>query len=408
MTGKTFFARPGYGWYVSAVCAFTAAISAATGGQFSATLAPLAARLGTTEDAVALTDPLKSVVVVFAMLGAPALTKKYGWRTTFVLAFLAFLLPQVLIPRVASLGALAGLKAAQGFSALLFPLALTLIMEWSPPSGVGFATSIFMGVFYAGGAMGGAVAGFVSGLWGWKASYDVLSVGMAAMALVFFTTLSSKKRPEERSEDRGAYGFVLRHRLTWLLVVAFLPSVWTVQAIWSDMVPFGLGLGYTDAQTGAVMSLSAAAILAGSLASGKISDRCAARFTDSLRARVGVFAVGMILIALGIGVTVLLKPAPPRLAVFNLVVLLLSFGAAWGLGSFYCIFTEIYTSDQVAAANGLIGGIADMAMPISPVLMAVWGIRMNLWDLAWLSCAAVAAVGLVASWRIFATTGRAS
>ena len=108
----------------------------------------------------------------------------------------------------------------------------------------------------------------------------------------------------------------------------------------------------------------------------------------------------LVLIALGIFSLVLIDMRAPSLFFFNAVAGLLSFGAAWGLGSFYCIIPEIYAEEQVTVANGLVGGIADMAMPLSPIVMAVVGIGMNRWNLAWFSCVAVCLVGLWAAYKI--------
>ena len=385
------------GWYVAVLSALTSSLSAATAAQFSATLVPLATKLGTSQEIIALTESAKSVIVVPAMLLSPALTRKFGWRPVFIAGFLSFLIPQIGMPLTSSLFVLTALKALQGFSALLFPLFLSLIMEWSTPRSMGLATSIFTGCFYAGGVFGGTVAGYVIESWTWEATFHVLSAAMIVMATLFFLTVTSRQGPEKgnsSAENRGAYRFVVRHRLTWFLIAAFLPTVWTIQAIWADMVPFGAALGYADAQTGNVMGLSATAILAASLLSGKASDLAAASARNRLKARTAVFSLSAVMVIAAVAALVLLNPAPPRLFRFNLAVFLLSFGAAWGLGSFYCIFPDFYTDDQVAAANGFIGGIADLAMPLSPIVMALVGIRMNLWSLAWSSCAVVAVAGL--------------
>lgn len=391
-------------WYVAFICAATSAISAATAAQFSATLAPLAAKMGVTEQAIALSDPVKSVIVVIAMLTAPTMIAKKGWRFTFLAGFLTFLIPQLIMPFTSSYAVLLVLKAVQGMSALLFVLMLTLIMEWSSEENMGLATSIFTGAFYAGGVAGGTVAGFAIARWGWESSYHILSAAMVVMAAVFMLTVTSSKNGESAetaSGDNGDYKYVVRHRLTWLLVIAFLPTVWTIQAIWADMVPFGMGIGYSETETGSVMGLSAVAIVVASVLSGKTSDFFARRSKNKLHGRVAVFSAGMLMIIAGVVIMTMMRIAPPNITSFNFVVFLLSFGAAWGLGSFYCTFPEFFTENQATVANGFIGGIADMAMPLSPIVMAFLGIKMNLWNLAWLSCVAVAVVGLLSASQVF-------
>ena len=391
------------GWYVALIGAITAAVSAASVAQFSTTLAPLAQKLGVAEDAIALSDSLKSAVVVVAMLIAPTVIKKFGWRPIYVLSFLAFLIPQSLMPYASNYSAFLGLKALQGFSALMFPLVLALIMEWNESHNMGLATSIFTGIFYAGGAVGGTIAGFATAYGGWAFSYHILSMMMTVLSVVFLLTVSSKQGEssgEEQEQSSGAYRSVVQNKLTWFLVIAFLPTIWTIQAIWADMVPFGFGLGYSESETGGIMGISAAAILIAALISGKISDLFSKRSVDKLNARIKVLSVGIVFIALGILAMVAIDMSAPSLFAFNAVTFVLSFGAAWGLGAFYCIIPEVYAGEQVTVANGFIGGIADMAMPLSPIVMAVVGIGMNRWNLAWFSCVAVCLVGLWAAYKI--------
>ena len=391
------------GWYVALISAVTAAVSAASASQFSTTLAPLALKLGVTEDAIALSDPLKSAVVVAAMLMAPTVIKKCGWRLVYILSLLSFLIPQSLMPYAPTYNAFLGLKALQGLSALMFPLFLALIMEWNESHHMGLATSIFTGIFYAGGAIGGTIAGFATIYSGWAFSYHILSIMMTLLSAVFLLTVSSKQaKPidESQPQNKGAYRSVVQNKLTWFLVIAFLPTIWTIQAIWADMVPFGLGLGYSDAETGGIMGISAVAILIAALLSGKASDLFSNRSTHRLNARIKVLSVGTVFIALGVLAMFVIDMRSPGLLAFNTVTFLLSFGAAWGLGAFYCIIPEVYEGEQVTVANGFIGGVADMAMPMSPIVMAIVGIGMNRWHLAWLSCVGVCLVGLWAAYKI--------
>ena len=391
------------GWYIALISAVTAAVSAASASQFSTTLAPLAQKLGVAEDAIALSDPLKSAVVVAAMLMAPTVIKKCGWRVVYILSLLSFLIPQSLMPYAPTYAVFLGLKALQGFSALMFPLLLALIMEWNESHHMGLATSIFTGIFYAGGAVGGTIAGFATIHSGWPFSYHILSIMMTVLSVVFLLTVSSKQAEpieENQTEDKGAYRSVVQSKLTWLLVIAFLPTIWTIQAIWADMVPFGLGLGYSESETGGIMGISAVAILIAALISGKVSDLFSKGSAHKLNARIKVLSVGIVLIALGILAMFAIDMRAPGLFAFNAVTFLLSFGAAWGLGAFYCIIPEVYEGENVTVANGFIGGVADMAMPMSPIVMAVVGIGMNQWHLAWLSCVGVCVVGLWAAYKI--------
>lgn len=392
------------GLYTAVIGALTGAVSAATASQFSAAIIPLAAQSGVTAEAVALTESVKSATVVLAMFSAPEIMRRCGWRISFALGALTMLVPQILLPFVSSYPPLVLLKAVQGFSALLFPLILALIMEWSDEKDIGLTTSLFMGVFYAGGAAGGVVAGAVMSRWSWQFSFHALSVAMLITGAVFLLTVKSGRSAagsgHEADGARDAYKTVLRRRETWFLILAFLPTIWTIQAIWADVIPFGMSIGYSENSVGGASGASAAAIVIAAVMSGKASDFFAGRMKTRLSGRVAVFSCGMLLIIIGVLMMVMTDVAPPAARSFNLAVFMLSFGAAWGLGSFYCILPELFNEEQTIAANGFIGGAADLAMPLSPALMAVLGIGMNLWDLAWLSCAAISFCGLFFAFRI--------
>jgi MFS family permease len=392
----------GRGWAAALTLSLLSAVTAAATSQFSATLAQVAEQVGTTGAAAAFVDAVKYFFSVGAVLAAPYLIKKYGQPAVFAAGCLAFLIPQLWIPFNREYGLFVVLKSMQGLCVVLFPLFLVMIADRCPPRDIGLATAILTGFTYAGGAAGGMIAGFCLSRADWQTSYHAISAAMLLSILLSVPVFWGGKRtcrgrePAAGSEgNKNAYRFVVRNGLTWLLILAFFPTIWTVQSIWSDMIPFGQALGFSGAQMGGVMSVSALSILAGSLLSGKVSDLAASRGPDRLRRRVVVFALGTALIIAGVAVLLSANLRPPGTGLFNFVVFSLSFGAAWGLGSFYSIFPEYFKGDEVSAANGFIGGLADMGMPASPMFMAVVGIGMGHWRLAWSSCALIAAAGLV-------------
>jgi nitrate/nitrite transporter NarK len=78
-------------------------------------------------------------------------------------------------------------------------------------------------------------------------------------------------------------------------------------------------------------------------------------------------------------------------------VLLLSFAGAWGLGSFYCILPELMDSGKAEYATGFIGGIADIGMPVGPLVFGVaFGVK-GLWTAAWVSCVVICLVSVLGS-----------
>jgi MFS family permease len=403
------------GWYVTVMLSLLSAITATAVSQFSATLSQVAEQLGTDEATVAFVDAVKYFFSVSAVLIAPYLIRKYGKRAVFAAACFVFLIPQMCVPFTRDYSLFVVLKVMQGLCVMLFPLALVMIADRCAPRDIGLATALLNGFTYAGGAVGGTVAGFCLSRMGWRSSYHVISAAMLAMSLFFMLTFPKDEQTGKESSGAAAdsgkdYRSVVGNKLTWLLVLAFFPTVWTVQAIWSDMIPFGRSLGFSGAQMGGVMGVSALSILTASLLSGKISDLAASRGRDrkKLRRRVAVFSLGTALIIAGVAVLLSVDLSPPNTGLFNFIVFSLSFGAAWGLGSFYSIFPEHFKDGEVAVANGFIGGLADMGMPVSPMFMAVVGIGMNRWYLAWSSCAFIAATGLFVSLVILSKAKGAS
>lgn len=390
------------GWYVTIAFSVFSALAAASVSQFSATLTQVAELLGTTKETVAFLDAVKSFFAVFSMLTAPYCIKKFGARAVFAGACFFFLMPQIAMPFTGNYTLFTVLKCVQGLNVYYFPLALLVVAQRSRPCDIGLATAVFMGATYAGGAVGGTIAGICLSVMDWRSAFHAISIPMVLISVILFFVLpKTSEEPAagggETKGGKGAYQFVVRNKLTWFLIFAFLPTVWTVQAIWSDMIPFGQYLGFSDSALGGVMSVSAFAIMLVSLISGKTSDWFASRGQDKLRRRVGVFLLGTILILIGVVIMLAIDISPSDVWTFNGVVFVLSVGAAWGLGSFYGIFPEYFRGDEVSAANGFIGGCADMAMPLSPIFMAAVGIGMNRWHEAWLSCVVMAVVGFAFS-----------
>lgn len=390
-----------WGWYVAFISAISSAVLGSSLSQFSMTLRPLAEQIGVTEAQIALSESLKTGAIVVSMLLAPVMIKKIGMKWTYYLGTGIFLISQTAIPYVESYGVLAFLKIAQSCVGLLFPLLLILIVNSNESRNVGFATAIFTGIFYAGTTIGGTIASMAMSIGGWRFSYHILSLILIVLATIFVLTVPMEgllqEAPNRERTGKGAYRSVVTNPTTWLLITAFLPTIWTIQAIGGDLTPFGQALGYSEGEMGEIMGLSSLAILVAALVSGKVSDVCASLCENKLVARVWVLALGAVFICAGVLFLLISDVRAPHYGLFNTVSFVLSFGASWGLGSFYCIMPEAYVGEEVGVANAFAGGIADLGMPLALVVMAVLGIQNNLWTLAWLSCAVISVLGVVAA-----------
>lgn len=391
----------GYGWYVVAINAVIGCTMSAGFPQSSMTAAALAEAMGVAQDAVLVGDTVKTVGIVLAMMLSGIAYRKLGLRPTFLISMAAVVLTTAVIPHNRSLTLLYILKFIQGFSSLIFPLFLIVIMDWIGEKDRGLSSAIYTGVFYGGAGVGGTFSGFVIEKFGWQASFYALALVQAAMAAVWlFTVRENGERTSQ--EAKLSLGVVLKNPLVWFLVASFIATTWSVQAISVDMPLFGADLGYRDLENGKVMSAISVGIILSCLVSGKLSDLWAAGRRNKAAARTLVFAVGCVIIAAAVAALLVLDLT--QFAVFYGVVLFFSFGAAWGLGTFYCILPELFDEETSAVATGLIGGFGDIGMTLGPVGVGILCGARGLWALGWGLCAIVAAVSLLACIGIIGMT----
>lgn len=384
-----------YGWYIVAINAVIGCILSAGFPQSSMTAGYLAQAMGVSQEAVLVGDTIKTVGIVLAMMLSGVAYQKLGLKKSFLISMAAVIFPLAYTPHITSLAVLYVLKFVQGFSSLVFPLFLVIIMDWIEEKDRGLSTAIYTGVFYGGAGIGGTFSGFVIEKLSWQASFYALAILQAAVSLVWILTVREKERAVQTEEKSGGGSFqtMLKKPLVWLLVISFIATTWSVQAISVDMSLFGAALGYGDLETGKLMSAITIGIIAACMVSGKLSDFLAARSRNKAAARIWALAVGCIVII--VSVAVLLMADLSGFAVFYGLVLFFSFGAAWGLGSFYCILPELFEEDTVPVATGFIGGCGDVGMTLGPVGVGILcGVR-GYWGLGWGLCAAIALASLI-------------
>ncbi len=392
-----------YGWYVVAINAVIGCTMSAGFPQSSMTAAALAEAMGVAQDAVLVGDTIKTVGIVLAMMLSGIAYRKLGLRPVFLISMAAVAVTTAVIPLNRSLAVLYLLKFIQGFSSLIFPLFLIVIMDWIGEKDRGLSSAVYTGVFYGGAGVGGTFSGFVIENFGWQASFYALALVQAAVAAVWLFTVREKgDRGTQESGAKGSFSIVLKNPLVWFLVLSFIATTWSVQAISVDMPLFGAALGYGDLENGKVMSAISVGIILACLVSGKLSDLWAARRRNKAAARTAVFAAGCIVMAAAVAALLLLDLT--QFAVFYGVVLFFSFGAAWGLGAFYCILPELFDEETSAVATGLIGGFGDIGMTLGPVGVGILCGARGFWDLGWGLCAAVAAVSFLACIAIIGRT----
>ncbi len=385
------------GWYTVFLSALLGCGLAATFPQFSMTIGPLAEQMNTTEQILLISDTVKSVGIVISMLISGIVYNKLGAKKTFGLGLTAMLVPQFCIPFLESVEVLMVLKFIQGMSTIMFPMFLTIIMEWIEESQIGISTAVFNGIFYGGGGIGAALAGALITAYDWKVSYIGIGIICLIVGIIWLLTIKenhNKGQWESNEKNELTIKDIITNPTVWLLVIAFFSTTFVLQAITVDMPIFSKYLGFTESETGKALIAGTIGIFSASMISGKISDLLAAKSVSRAKARIKVLLFGPMLIVLSVLALFVLDVT--TLGVFFVWVLLVSFGAAWGLGTFYSILPEIFDAKTLPVVTGFAGGVGDMGMPLAPLVVGVWFGFKGLWNIGWMSCSVIAILSVLA------------
>ncbi len=398
----------GKGWYLVFINAIMGCAIAASYSQFSMVVGQLSDYTGLSQEFLMTTDTIKSFTVVIAMMISGAVYKRLGLKWTFVFCLAAYIIPQLVMPINHSAAVLVAMKILQGLATISFPVFLLTIMSAMDASQTGTATAVFNGIFYAGGGIGGTIAGYViAATNNWAASFYVVAGLALVVGIVWLLTVKAPEEKEipadtpapEPQQTQKKNNFIL-NPLTYLLVLSFFATTWVTQTVGMDIPLYAADLGYDTLSSGKLMNAITIGILLACLVSGRVSDFMANRSQNRARARLGVLMVGPI----GIIVSVVAMNLADltNFGVFFALTFLLTFFGAWGLGVFYSILPEMFRPDEVSSVTGIAGGLADLGMPIGPTVVGVIFGAGGRWDLGWYSCGAIALVGILCNLALMA------
>lgn len=396
-----------YSWYVVFINALIGCILSASFPQSSMTIVYLAEKMQVPQEVLLIGDTIKTIGIILAMLVSGFCYKKLGAKRSFILSMATLIPSLVLTPFVPNISLFYLLKFIQGLSSLIFPIFLLIIMGWMDEKNRGLSTALFNGIFYGGAGIGGTFSGFVISRFGWIESYWALGILQLFVAIIWLVTVQEKPsdiNSEEGKSGNVSFGKMLLTPVVWLLIIAFISTTWSVQAISIDMPLFGSYLGYGEMETGKILSAITIGIISACVISGKVSDLLAAKMVNKGVARVMVYAVGCIIIIISIVMLVLLDLT--NFMTFYFAVLVFSFGSSWGLGTFYSILPELFDGDSLPMATGFIGGCGDIGMTLAPVVVGIlFGIR-GYWKIGWVVCAVVALFSALACVLIINKIGK--
>lgn len=383
-----------YGWYLVVINGLIGISMTAAFPQFTMVVGDLSKQMNTTEEYLLLSDTIKAFAIMAGMFCSGVVYNRFGLKKTFLISLACMVIPQVIFPFLTSTTLLMPLKIIQGFSAMIFPVFILIIMEWIREAQHGIATAVFNGIFYGGAGIGATIYGLIISEFGWKASFFLGSLMTLIPGIIWILTVKEKGSGGESKEEvvckEVAISSVVKLPEVWLLTIAFLSTIWMLQVLTVDIPLWSQYLGYDSAQSGVAMSAVTIGIFGASLISGRVSDCISSKAQNRGAARLKVMLAGPIATIAGIGIIPFL--GLQSFPVFFIAVLILSFGCAWGLGAFYCILPELMKGKALKLATGFIGGTADLGMPIGPLVVGVvFGIK-GMWNLAEISCVLVAAL----------------
>ncbi len=389
-------------WYIVLISSLMGCSISSAFPQFSMTVSSVAAKTGLSESFLLTTDTLKSASIVVAMLCSGFFYKKFGARITFIIALICTALPQFVIPYTSVPAILIFWKLVQGFSSVIFPVFLLIIMDVISERQAGLATAVFNGIFYSGGGVGGTLAGFFIAKSGWLSSYFALGIIELVIGIIWLFTVkdttkdkaSDAVEADNLNEEKVSSLSLLKMPVVWLLILAFISTTFVIQAITVDLPLFSQWLGYNELESGKINTAVTIGLLAACLVSGQISDMVARRMANKGRARILVMAVGPILIIIASLMLILLDLT--NFGLFYATAFIFSFGGSWGLGTFYSILPEIFDEERLPIITGLAGGAGDMGMPLAPLLVGVvFGAR-GMWHLGWSVCIVISLLSILA------------
>jgi sugar phosphate permease len=257
-----------------------------------------------------------------------------------------------------------------------YPTATALISSWHKPSMRSRALSIHQTAVFAGGGIGGWVAGKLADSYGWPAPFIIFAaLGFVVMAILFKLLRDDapgevRVREEKRAEP---IGLILKNPAALLLCGVFFLATAASSAVlnWCNTYAHDvLGLNLADsALVGPVMITTAGffSVLVG----GYMADKFAAK---SSVGRFTVLAIGLTLAALFL----LPFPLVTSVPLVGLLLFATSFGKGLFDGCIYAAMHDVMPAEARATAAGLMTMLGFIGAGITTVLLPIVAVHTGL------------------------------
>jgi sugar phosphate permease len=257
-----------------------------------------------------------------------------------------------------------------------YPTATALISSWHKPSMRSRALSIHQTAVFAGGGIGGWVAGKLADSYGWPAPFIIFAaLGFVVMAILFKLLRDDAPSEVRVSEERRAepIGLILKNPAALLLCGVFFLATSASSAVlnWCNTYAHDvLGLNLADsALVGPVMITTAGffSVLVG----GYMADKFAAK---SSVGRFTVLAIGLTLAALFL----LPFPLVTSVPLVGLLLFATSFGKGLFDGCIYAAMHDVMPAEARATAAGLMTMLGFIGAGITTVLLPIVAVHTGL------------------------------
>ncbi|MCS4229644.1 putative MFS family arabinose efflux permease [Stenotrophomonas maltophilia] len=264
-------------------------------------LTPMAADLGVSEALAGQAVTVTAVVALFAGLLVPRLTRSIDRRVVLLSFTLLMILSNALVALSSSMGVLLVMRVLLGVALGGFwSMAAAVAMRLVPPQRVPRALSIIFSGIAVGTVVSVPLGSYLGGLWGWRSAFwAATAVGGLTFAFQWFTL--PRMAPRRSAVPESVVGLLRRPGIAVGMLGCVLAHTGQY-ALFTYIRPTLESLGQMSADGLALILLGfGVANFVGTLLAGWLMERSLKVTLVVMPALVGVAALGMLLLPVGVG-----------------------------------------------------------------------------------------------------------
>ncbi len=170
-------------------------------------------------------------------------------KTGVIVAQVALILPQFLIPSADNLYLIAILRFFQGLTIMMLALFSIQLSGWFRSSERGRSLAFTLGAITLGSAAGG-ILGHVFSTMRWQTTYYLTGAVMVVGAAIYFLLARTAESQQDvlKKAKSTKHASAWRNPMTWMMGLIQVPLTWVLFSIGGYMTTFTIHLGYTTSQ----------------------------------------------------------------------------------------------------------------------------------------------------------------